>query len=218
MPSQAALDAVERYAGYIAGDRAIIAAGLDRFRELLERWQRVQNLVSRETLPSFWDRHVVDSLQLLKFLHPTDHTLVDLGSGGGFPALPLAIALRASPTGFLLIEPTQRKVSFLRTAARELELKVEVRANRAEEIDSRETLTADVVTSRALAPLPVLTGLAARFFGPNSRALFHKGREYVEELAETRALWDFDVVILKSDTSADGAILEMSNLRSRSKS
>jgi 16S rRNA (guanine527-N7)-methyltransferase len=143
---------------------------------------------------------------------------MDLGSGGGFPALPLAIVLRGSSATFLLIEPNQRKASFLRTVARELALAVEVRTSRAEEIDPRETLPPNVITSRALASLPELTRMIAPFFGAETRALLHKGREYVEEVAETRSLWYFDMLILASDTSADGAILEMRNLRSRTRS
>lgn len=215
MASEAAIATVEPYAAYIV-DADETAAGLDIFLGLLTRWQKAQNLVSRETLPAFWQRHVADSLQLLKYLKPDDRTFLDLGTGGGLPAIPLAIALRGSPkVTFTLVEPNQRKVSFLRTAARELGLSLNVEAHRADEIDSRETLLPEVVTSRALAPLATLCALSAPFFGPQTRALFHKGREHVEELAESRALWQFDVLIHPSDTSVDGAILEMRNLRSR---
>jgi 16S rRNA (guanine527-N7)-methyltransferase len=216
MPSAEALATVERYAAVIGRDLAAAASDLDTYLALLSKWQAVKNLVSRETLPAFWERHVKDSLQLLRLIGPTDRAFLDLGSGGGFPAIPLAIARRDDPESrFVLVESNQRKVSFLRSVARELGVKVEVIAARAEEIDSRETFSPDIITSRALAPLPMLSRLAAPLFAASTRALFHKGREFVEELEETRAFWHFDVVIVPSDTSADGVILEMRNLRAR---
>ena len=71
-----------------------------------------------------------------------------------------------------------------------------------------------MITSRALARLPALLRLTAPFFGPKTRAIFHKGREFSEELSETRAEWDFDMLVSASDTSSDGVLLEISNLRS----
>jgi 16S rRNA (guanine527-N7)-methyltransferase len=216
MASGAAIATVAPYAAFIDNPDET-AAGLDVFLALLTRWQKAQNLVSRETLPSFWQRHAADSLQLLRFIAPDDRVFVDLGSGGGLPAIPLALALRKrADATFTLVESNQRKASFLRAAGRELGLSLNIEVRRADEIDSRETLLPDIVTSRALAPLPALCVLSAPLFGPDTRALFHKGREHVEELAESRAQWQFDVLVLPSDTSDDGAILEIRNLRSRS--
>ena len=216
MASDAAIATIKPYAAYIE-DMEATAVALDVFLGLLTRWQKAQNLVSRETLPNFWQRHAADSLQLLKHIAKADRAFIDLGSGGGLPAIPLAIALQGRPgTSFTLVEPNQRKASFLRAAGRELGLSLNVEASRVDEIDSRETILPDIITSRALAPLPTLCILSAPFFGPKTRALFHKGREHVEELAESRALWQFDVLVLPSDTSGDGAILEIRNLRSRS--
>jgi len=216
MASAEAWATVNPYVGYV-DDPEATAGGLDSYLALLTRWQAAQNLVSRETLPAFWQRHAADSLQLLKYIGSDDRAFIDLGSGGGLPAIPLAIALRGRPgAAFTLVEPNQRKASFLRAAGRELGLSLNVEDRRADEIDSRETLLPDVITSRALASLPTLCVLSAPFFGPNTRALLHKGREHVEELEESRALWQFDVLILPSDTSGDGAILEIRNLRARS--
>jgi 16S rRNA (guanine527-N7)-methyltransferase len=208
--------AVARYAEFFSRPLAGVTADLESYAQLLAKWNAVQNLVSRETLATVWTRHFADSLQLLKLLGVDDGSFVDLGSGGGFPALPLAIASKNSDRSFRLVEPNARKVSFLRTVARQLNLKVVVEGRRADEIDSRETFP-DVITSRALAPLVELCRLAAPFFGPKTRALFHKGREHVEELEESAALWQHDVLVLKSDTDAAGVLLEIRNLRLRNK-
>jgi 16S rRNA (guanine527-N7)-methyltransferase len=189
-----------------------VAADLESYAQLLAKWQPVQNLVSRETLTDVWVRHFADSLQVLKLLRPSDNVILDLGSGGGMPAIPLAIASRGSQRRFLLVEPNGRKASFLRTVARELGLAVTVFDTRSDEIDSRETPAVDVVTSRALASLPQLCAMAAPFFGPETRAIFHKGREHVEELVESSAVWHHDVVVTGSDTDPQGVLLELKNM------
>ena len=206
-------EAIAPYEQWMARPLEAVAADLESYAQLLSKWQQIQNLVSRETLPQLWTRHFADSLQVLKLLSPQDQAFLDLGSGGGFPAIPLAIALKGRPAGFTLVEPNGRKVSFLRTVARELGLLVTVEGRRSDQIDSRETIVPDVITSRALAALPALCSMAAPFFGPQTRAVFHKGREHVEELAETDSLWHFDVLVTKSETDADGVLIELKNLR-----
>jgi 16S rRNA (guanine527-N7)-methyltransferase len=206
----------ERYEAYLSRPAAEVRADLTRYESLLHRWQRVQNLVSRETLNDVWTRHFADSLQVLPLLTPTDHNFLDLGSGGGFPALPLAIASRGdSNRRFVLVEPNGRKASFLRTVARELELRVDVLAKRADEVDSRETSTPNVVTSRALADLTQLCGWMAPFFGPGTRAILHKGREHVKELEDAATQWQFDVLSTQSETDSGGVLLTLRNLQSR---
>ena len=212
MASPEALDTARRYADVLSRPAEAVAEDLDSFFALLVRWQRVQNLVSRETLSDGWRRHVADSLQVLKLLTPQDNVILDLGSGGGFPAIPMAIGSKGSDRRFYLVEPNGRKVSFLRTVARELSLAVAVLDKRSDQIDSRETPLPDVITSRALASLPELCAMAAPFFGPKTRAIFHKGREHVEELAESGAVWHYDVVVASSDTDPQGVLLELRNL------
>lgn len=212
MGSTEALATVAPYRALFPRPAEQVAADLESFCALLEKWQRVQNLVSRETLRDVWKRHIADSLQVLALLRPSDSAFLDLGSGGGFPAIPLAIALKGRACRFVLVEPNGRKASFLRAVARELGLAVTVEARRSDQIDPRETGPFDVITSRALAPLTALCGLMAPFFGPNTRAILHKGREYVEELAESSAVWHHDVVRTESVTDAGGVLLELTNL------
>ena len=193
-----------------------VADDLEYYAQLLVKWQSVQNLVSRETLPDIWSRHFADSLQVLKLLEPVDRAFLDLGSGGGLPALPLAIALKSPNHHFTLIEPNSRKASFLRTVARELGLDVTVEGRRSDQVDSRETPAPDVITSRALAALPTLCGWMAPFFAPRTRAILHKGREHGEELTDAATHWDFDVVVSSSDIDQSGVMLTLSNLRAKS--
>lgn len=208
--AQEALD----IAGYMGlRPQADVIADLEVFRGLLEKWQKAQNLVSRETLGVFWTRHVADSLQILALLPKDCGHLVDLGSGGGLPALPLAIALKDRDTRFSLVESNSRKCAFLRMVTRELGLSVHVFDKRIDSNVSRETGKADVVTSRALAPLPDLLGYASHFWQDNTVAVLHKGREHVDEIAQAGAVWDFDVVISASKVDEMGAVLQISKLR-----
>lgn len=207
---------IEPYAAFLSRPVDDVVRDLESYAKLLTKWQSIQNLVSRETLSQIWQRHFADSLQILALTTSRDRRFLDLGSGGGFPSLPLAIASKGTERKFVLVEPTARKVSFLRAVARELQLDVEVIGRRSEQIDSRETGVPDVITSRALAALPQLCFWMAPFFGPQSRALLHKGREHVEELRESSALWHHDVLIDRSDTDPNGVILTIRNLALKS--
>jgi len=187
---------------------------LEAFAGLLRKWNAVQNLVSRETIGELWTRHIEDSLQLLPLFRPNDLDVIDLGSGGGLPAIPLAIASRGTERRFTLVEPIAKKAAFLRTAARELHLPVRVESVRAEQIDSRETF--DVVTSRALAALPKLIRYGVDLLRPAGHMLLLKGRTFREEMALAAQLFDFDVIVHPSSTDPEAAILEISNPRAKS--
>ena len=194
----------------LAGVPERVASDLEHLVVLLRRWQRVQNLVSRETLGSVWTRHIADSLQLLPLLRDEDRLLVDIGSGGGFPALPLAIASRGTGRRVELVEPNARKASFLRTAIRELELEADVHSCRVEELPPRRP---DVVTSRAFAPLDDLFAACAGILAPPARGIFHKGREHGEEVAAARRRFGFDLEVIRSQTDEAGVLLVIENLQ-----
>ena len=189
-----------------------VRADLESFAALLRKWNAVQNLVSRETETALWERHIVDSIQILPLLRPADERFLDIGSGGGMPAIPLAVAFKGGQATFQLVEPIGKKVAFLRQAIRELGLAASVHAGRSDSFDSRET-SFDVITSRALAALPGLFGLIHPFFGPETRAILHKGRDYARELEESRLAWEFDVVLTNSVTETGAVLLQISNLR-----
>ena len=120
------------------------------YLELLRRWQRAVNLVGRGTLADPWRRHVLDCAQLAPHVPAGAATVVDLGSGAGFPGMVLSImGLR----GVHLVESDRRKAQFLREVARATGASVQVHAER---IERMRGWSADVITARALAPLPRL--------------------------------------------------------------
>lgn len=208
-----ASEAVSPYMDLCSRRSSEVASDLESYFELLQKWQKAQNLVSRETLTVFWERHVRDSLQALRYLDPNHHNLLDLGSGGGFPAIPLAVACKGDGRQFTLVDSNKRKVSFLRTVIRELELPAKVIDSRVDALTLAETGPIDVTTSRATAALDVLLDWICALNGDGASALLHKGREFREEVLKARAKFAFDMVDYPSDTDASGAILRLSQIR-----
>ena len=179
------------------------------FANLLKRWNRRINLVSGSTLPDVWVRHIADSAQLVA-LAPGQSSWLDLGSGAGFPGLVVAaLAPQASVT---LIESDQRKAVFLRTAAAEMGLSVTVHAVR---IEDAPAMAPDVISARALAPLPRLLPLSARFARPDTVLLFPKGASADSELTEAHRTWHTKSETFPSMTDPTGVILRIRDVRPR---
>ncbi len=188
------------------------AGRLAAFVALLERWNRRINLVSPASLANVWTRHVADSLQLLDLAPPEAMSWIDLGSGGGFPAMPVAIVAAETRHAlhFTLVESDARKAAFLSAAGRELGLSITVEPRR---IESLPPLPYDVVSARALAPLPRLLTLAVRFTGPSTVFLFPKGAGLDSELTSAEAAWHIRAERIASRTEPGAAVLRIRELR-----
>jgi 16S rRNA (guanine527-N7)-methyltransferase len=179
------------------------------YERLLGQWQKAVNLVAPGTLSQVWQRHFADSAQLAG-LAPDAKIWVDLGSGGGFPALVIAIMLANQKECVVhLIESNARKCAFLAEVVRQTNAPVRVHNVRiADAALSGSVPLANAVTARALAPLDALLELALPFFGTASTGLFLKGREAASEIADARKRWVFDMKIHPSISDAQGQILE----------
>jgi 16S rRNA (guanine527-N7)-methyltransferase len=186
---------------------------LSVYAELLAEWQTRHNLVSSKTIPELWQRHFADSAQLLA-LAPDAKCWLDLGTGAGFPGLVVAIlAANQDTLRMHLVESTAKKCTFLAHVAQMTDTAVDIHCNRIEELGSSESkLKPDVVSARALAPLPRLLELAAPFFRPETRGLFLKGRDAEREIEAARAHWHFTCRLHPSLTSNDSSIVEVTEL------
>ncbi len=182
------------------------AGRLRRFADLLLRWNATLNLIAAKDAGVIWDRHVQDSLQLVPLLPQGVTRAIDLGTGGGFPGLVLAIA-----TGipFDLVESDRRKASFLRTAILETAAPATVYDCR---IEDAAIAPAPLVTARALAPLPRLLPLAARLLAQDGTCLLLKGAKVDDEIAAARRDWSMTVDKIPSRTRADGTILRVTGI------
>lgn len=178
---------------------------LTQFSELVERWTVRINLISKASVDGIWERHVADSAQLFELAPEFEHW-VDLGSGGGFPGIVIAIiAKEARPEARItLVESDLRKATFLRTAIRELGLNAKVIADRIEELPP---LGADVLSARALADLTSLLKFTDLHLAKSGTAIFPKGLNWRKEDEAARQLWSYSLDPVKSKTSAEAAIL-----------
>lgn len=180
---------------------------LSGFQNLVQKWSKRINLVSPSTLDDVWDRHILDSAQLWPLIPGGVEIYADLGSGGGFPGIVLAILFsehRVMETH--LIESDARKSVFLRQAARELGVNVTVHTGRIEEITP---LNADFLTARALAPLNTLAGYAKRHLKPDGVAIFPKGRRVDEEMEDAPDLAHFRMDQIESRTDPLARIIRL---------
>ena len=195
---------------------------LETYADLLKQWQRTINLVAPKTLDDVWHRHFADSAQLYRLIPEHARELVDLGSGAGFPGLALAIigVERSSSSGrsdalrVRLVESDTRKAAFLRDVTRRTGIAVDIMSTRIESITNSASLASvDVITSRALAPLPRLLELSEPLFASDTVGLFLKGKAVNDEIDAAQRTWSFDLALKESVTDADARIAVISHLK-----
>jgi 16S rRNA (guanine527-N7)-methyltransferase len=191
------------------------SARLDRFVELLLSWQSHTNLIARSTIPALWTRHIADSLQLID-LAPQAKTWIDLGSGAGFPGIVIACAL-ADTDGVQihLVESIGKKATFLREAVAATGAPGVVHAMRVEDFVDKAPESIDVVTARALAPLPKLLTLAYPLLKRGALGLFPKGQDVASELTEAAKYWKIEASLIASRTDEKAQIVVVSGLEPR---
>lgn len=188
---------------------------LETYVELLQRWNKRINLVSSASLTDAWARHMADSAQLLALAPNGTRSWIDLGAGAGLPGLPVAaLAAEKSPClRVTLVESDRRKAVFLGMAARAMGLNIGIDTARIESLPCRGH---DVVSARALAPLPRLCRLAYKFTRPGSVLLFPKGAKLDSELTTARSDWHIRLDRIASRTDSDAVILKIVELKPRS--
>ena len=188
------------------------SARLDRFVALLLAWQKHTNLIARSTTPSIWTRHIADSLQLLD-LASRAKVWIDLGSGAGFPAIVIACALAETADAEVhLVESIGKKATFLREAVRVTGAPAIVHAMRVEDFVDKAPESIDVVTARALAPLPKLLALAYPLLKKGALGLFPKGQDVASELTDAAKCWKIQLDLIKSRTDQQAQIVVVRRL------
>jgi len=189
----------------------IIQTRLRIYHDLLLKWQKSVNLVSPGTIPDAWERHFEDSLQVIQYIPADAKTLIDIGSGAGFPGLVIAIA--RPDLKVHLIDSDSKKATFLSVVSRETnQTNLTVHTGRIEQV--LPTLNGDVVTARALASLPELLVLTQSHWsrGGNESMIFLKGADSQKEVDLARQSYNFDVQAHVSQTSENARILCISGV------
>ncbi len=190
-------------------------ARLDKYAALLTEWQSRINLVAPSTLPRLWTRHIADSLQLIRHA-PDAKTWIDLGSGAGFPGIPIACALAQTPGALVhLVESNGKKAAFLREAVRITATPAQVHAERIENYGESYAGKTQVVTARALAPLNSLLDQAFPFMANGAIGLFLKGQDVGAELTTATKCWSVEAAKVSSVTDPAGCVLIVRSLQRR---
>lgn len=180
---------------------------LEIYVALLQQWNTKINLVSKQNNDQIWGRHMGDSLQLAAHIEPWVNSIVDFGSGGGFPGLVLAIVTGLPTT---LVESDIRKAVFLREVARQTSSNATVICKRIEQIEIPKT---DLITARALASLDILLSFSEDHLTENGYCLFLKGRQVNDEIAEAKLNWQLNMQKIPSKTSPDGVIVKINQFK-----
>ncbi len=180
---------------------------LESYRKLLVEWQSHINLVG--STHALWERHFLDSAQLITMLPNLRCPIADLGTGAGFPGMVLAIL---GATDVHLVESNRKKIAFLREVARLTDTRVTIHAGRIETLDAGPF---DVITSRALADLSTLFAYAAPLMKPGSICLFPKGKNYSIEVEHASRKWQFDLQEVRSQTEQASVILIIKHLTNK---
>ncbi len=195
------------------GASAAQIADLEAFRSLIAEWNEKMNLVGPSAMDAFWGRHAFDSAQLLP-LAPEARTWADLGAGAGFPGVVLAILMKGREGARVhLVDSMAKRCRFLAEVVESLALPAEVHNARAESL----SLTVDIVTARACAPMPRLLEFARPYLRKGATGLFLKGQDVEAELAAATISWDFKAELLPSLSDASGRIVRVRRLRHASR-
>lgn len=183
---------------------------LETYERLLLKWQKAINLVGPATLEDLAERHFFDSAQMFRYITDIDVKLADMGSGGGFPGMILAIL---GVKEVHLIKSDVRKATFLREVSRETATPVTIHDKRVEDCKIEGI---GVVTARALAALKELV-THTHNLAPTQTVygLFAKGLQHGDEIDKARKEWDFDIEVFASETDISGKILRVTNIRAK---
>jgi 16S rRNA (guanine527-N7)-methyltransferase len=181
---------------------------LEAYAALLREESGRQNLISASSLDHLWDRHILDSAQLLRFEPAPGASWVDIGSGAGLPGIVIACMVQGPVT---LIEPRRLRAEFLHKVVESLRIKASVFAGKAERAGGEY----DVITARAVANLADLLKISAHLSTRNTVWALPKGRSARAELAEARRTWQGAFHVEQSVTDADAWIVVATGVRAK---
>ena len=191
----------------LTGDK--VMEQLERFAAMVLKENGRQNLIAPSTEETIWARHILDSAQLLH-LFESEGIWLDVGTGGGFPGLVLAIA---SQRPLVLVEPRRRRSEFLLAAVEELSLRhTQVRSSKVERVTD---VTAEVVSARAVASVEKLVSSAIHCSTWNTRWVLPRGSSVMDDLHRARRVWQGEFHAVPSMTDPTSSIIIASNVALR---
>lgn len=185
---------------------------LKKYVELLLSWNQRINLIGKSTELDIWNRHILDSAQLMNLLEKNEinySSCVDIGTGAGLPGIILSIL---GVKNIILIEKSPLKCNFLKEAKKISENNVEIVNDTIENVKNKKF---DIIFSRALADLSRLLNYSIKLLKPGGKCVFLKGKKFVEELVVAEKVYNFEYVVKKSLTSKEGVIVTIKNIQNK---
>ena len=188
---------------------------LKKYEDILIKANKTLNLVGNSTINDIWTRHFLDSAQVIDLIDKNDKTLVDLGSGAGFPGLVLAITLkdRKIPLKIKLIDKSPKKVKFLKDLINKLQLDVEVINQNI--LEDPKKLLDDVFVARAFKPLKIILQLIHNKAHNWKKIFIFLGKTGKSELLQASKSWEIEYKQRVSVTSDDSLVIEINRLRKK---
>ena len=188
---------------------------LKKYESMLIEANKTLNLVGNSTIKDIWTRHFLDSVQVIDFIDKNNKTLVDLGTGAGFPGLVLAITLkdRKIPLKIKLIEKSPKKVKFLRALINKLHLDVEVINQNI--FEGPKKLLGDVFVARAFKPIEIILQLIHNKAENWKKFFIFLGKTGKNELLQASKSWDIEYKQRMSVTSDDSSIIEINKIKKK---
>ena len=188
---------------------------LKKYEDILINANKTLNLIGKSTINDIWTRHFLDSVQVIDFIDKNDKTLIDLGSGAGFPGIVVALVAkdRNIPIKIKLIEKSPKKTKFLKDLIAKLNLNVEVHNQNvfAEQI----VFTDDVLVTRAFKPLKIILELIHNKAKKWKKILIFLGKSGKEELLGASKSWDIKYKQRMSITSNDSIVIEINKIKKK---
>tara|TARA_Y100001970_G_scaffold265717_1_gene353622 strand:+ start:281 stop:922 length:642 start_codon:yes stop_codon:yes gene_type:complete len=188
---------------------------LKKYEEILIKANKSLNLIGKSTINQIWQRHFLDSVQVIDFIDKNDKTLMDIGSGAGFPGLVLAIVLkdRKIPLKVKLVEKSPKKTKFLKSLIHQLDLDVEIINQNI--LEKQKKLSEDVFVARAFKPLKIIMELIHNNAKNWKKIFIFLGKTGKNELLEASKIWDIEYKQRVSVTSNDSVVIEINRLKKK---
>jgi len=188
---------------------------LKKYEKLLIEYNKKINLIGKSTVKNIWNRHFLDSVQVIDFIDKNDESLVDLGSGAGFPGLVLAIAAKDRKLDFKikLIEKSIQKTKFLKKIINELNLNAAV-INQ-DILVSKKKFKDQVFVARAFKPLKIILELMHNKVENLDKIFIFLGKTGKSELLQASKSWDIKYKKRVSITNSDSIVIEINGLKKK---
>ena len=188
---------------------------LKKYEEILIKANKSLNLIGKSTINQIWNRHFLDSAQVIDFIDKNDKTLVDIGSGAGFPGLVLAIMSkdRKIPLKIKLIEKSSKKIIFLKKLINKLRLNVDVMDQNI--LEGSKKLSEDIFVARAFKPLQIVLELIHNKAENWNKIFIFLGKTGKNELLQASKSWDIKYKQRVSITSSDSIVIEINKLKKK---